>query len=292
MSYNGAGVFSINSSGQPVVTGTVISSTVFNAFTADIATGLSTAICKDGQTTITGNIPLGANRITGLGAGTALTDAIQYQQVQNGAITYLTAVAGTNTVTATAPATMAAYATGQEFTFLPAVTNTGATTLNINSIGAKNVFAFGAACIGGELKASVPVRVQYDGTQFNVLNPVAAQGTFTATLTGCTTSPTYTVKYIKYGAMVVLQFQSTLFAGTSNATTKTLTGMPSSLYPAARLRMVGSSSDNGGSIVVSTHFIETTGVITLCPTIAGGATGWTNSGAMEGYLSPVSYTLN
>ena len=53
MSYNGSGTFLINSSGQPVVTGTVISSTVFNALTADLATGLSTAITKDGQTATT-----------------------------------------------------------------------------------------------------------------------------------------------------------------------------------------------------------------------------------------------
>ena len=56
MSYNGSGTFQINSSGQPVVTGTVISSTAFNALTADLATGLSTAITKDGQTTTTARI--------------------------------------------------------------------------------------------------------------------------------------------------------------------------------------------------------------------------------------------
>jgi len=56
MSYNGSGTFVINSAGQPVVTGTVISSTAFNALTADLATGLSTAITKDGQTTTTARI--------------------------------------------------------------------------------------------------------------------------------------------------------------------------------------------------------------------------------------------
>jgi len=57
MSYNGSGTFQINTSGQPVVTGTVISSTAFNALTADLATGLSTAITKDGQTATTVRIP-------------------------------------------------------------------------------------------------------------------------------------------------------------------------------------------------------------------------------------------
>ena len=60
MSYNGSGTFQINTSGQPVVAGTVISSTAFNALTADLATGLSTAITKDGQTTATARIPFAA----------------------------------------------------------------------------------------------------------------------------------------------------------------------------------------------------------------------------------------
>lgn len=75
MAYNGSGTFNINSSGQPVSTGTVIDATVFNSLTSDIATGLSTAICKDGQTTVTANIPLSGYKITGLGLGTATTDA-------------------------------------------------------------------------------------------------------------------------------------------------------------------------------------------------------------------------
>lgn len=60
MSYNGSGTFQINTTGQPVVTGTVISSTAFNALTADLATGLSTAITKDGQTATTARIPFAA----------------------------------------------------------------------------------------------------------------------------------------------------------------------------------------------------------------------------------------
>jgi len=60
VSYNGSGTFQINTSGQPVVAGTVISATAFNALTADLATGLSTAITKDGQTTTTARIPFAA----------------------------------------------------------------------------------------------------------------------------------------------------------------------------------------------------------------------------------------
>jgi len=57
MSYNGSGTFQINTTGQPVVAGTIISSASFNALTADLATGLTTAITKDGQTATTARIP-------------------------------------------------------------------------------------------------------------------------------------------------------------------------------------------------------------------------------------------
>jgi len=60
VSYNGSGTFQINTTGQPVVTGTIISSTAFNALTSDLATGLSTAITKDGQTATTARIPFAA----------------------------------------------------------------------------------------------------------------------------------------------------------------------------------------------------------------------------------------
>lgn len=67
MAYNGSGTFNLYTPGNPVVTGTTISSTWANNTLSDIATGLSTAITKDGQTTITATIPftLAASAIFG-----------------------------------------------------------------------------------------------------------------------------------------------------------------------------------------------------------------------------------
>lgn len=81
----------------------------------------------------------------------------------------LSSVAGTNTITGTGPTSLTSYASGQVFKFVPANDNTGATTLNISALGAKNIYWNGAALSGGELQASVPVTVYYDGTQFNIL---------------------------------------------------------------------------------------------------------------------------
>lgn len=75
MSFNGVGTFQINTSGQPVVDGTAITASVFNALTADLASGLSTALTKDGQTTPTANLPMGGYKLTGLGLGLNTTDS-------------------------------------------------------------------------------------------------------------------------------------------------------------------------------------------------------------------------
>lgn len=181
MSYNGSGTFNINSTGQPVVTGTVISSTAFNALTADLATGLSTALTKDGQTTPTANIPMGAFKITGLGDGTAGTDAVTLSQLQNSASSYLS-VSGTDTIAATLSPALTAYATGQIFTFVPANTNTSATTINISSLGAKSITKSGStALVAGDLVVNRIALIEYDGTQFQLLNPNAPNaGSFTS----------------------------------------------------------------------------------------------------------------
>lgn len=93
--------------------------------------------------------------------------------IQSGTLQLLTSVAGTNTITATATGPIAAYAAGQMFLMVPANTNTGATTVNINGLGAKNIFFGGVACVGGELTQNVPAQIVYDGTQFQIISTTA-----------------------------------------------------------------------------------------------------------------------
>jgi hypothetical protein len=183
MSFNGSGTFLINTAGQPVVSGTVISSTAFNALTADLATGLSTCLTKDGQTTPTANIPMGSNKITGLAVGTDATDAATLGQVQSTAAKLIGSVSGTDTITGTLSPTLTSYVAGQMFYFVAAGDNTGAVTLNINGLGAKNVTKNGSTALAaGELKSGQTVAVIYDGTRFQTLNAVSSA------LTGITTT--------------------------------------------------------------------------------------------------------
>jgi hypothetical protein len=209
MSFNGSGTFVINTAGQPVVSGTVISSTAFNALTADLATGLSTCITKDGQTTPTANIPMGNNKITGLAVGTAATDAANLSQAQSTASKLIT-VSGTDTVTGTLSPTLAAYAAGQMFYWVAAGTNTGAVTLNIDSLGAKAVTRDGSTALAaGDIRSGEVVVVVYDGTRFQVVSQINSAGDATFANVSITSA-------LNVGGVATFTSNPVLSGGTAN----------------------------------------------------------------------------
>jgi hypothetical protein len=83
-------------------------------------------------------------------------------------------VGGTaNAITGTTPTTYAALATGYVIRLIPTATNTGAVTININSIGAKAITKNGtAALVGGELVNGNTYFLLYDGTRFQILGEI------------------------------------------------------------------------------------------------------------------------
>jgi hypothetical protein len=178
MARNGSGTYNLPA-GNPVTTGTTISSTWANSTLSDMATALTGSIASDGQTTASGNLPMGGFIHTNVGNATVRANYASAAQVQDNAITYLTSVAGTNTITAVGAVGMTAYATGQRFTFVSAGANTGAATININSIGAKALTKNGTTALSaGDIPSGAAVEVVYDGTQFQVVSamPVTATG--------------------------------------------------------------------------------------------------------------------
>jgi len=187
MSYNGSGTFVINSAGQPVVTNTTISSTAFNALTADLATGLSTALTKDGQTTATANIPMGTKKLTGLGVGSANTDSITLGQSQAGGALFITAAGTADVITATGAPTITAYATGNSYYFTATGANTTNVTLNVDGLGAKAVTKNGStALVAGDIPSGAEAHVVYDGTRFQLINPAGGGVLWSAISNGTT----------------------------------------------------------------------------------------------------------
>jgi hypothetical protein len=77
-----------------------------------------------------------------------------------------------NAYTATLSPAITAYSTGQIAVVKIANTNTGASTINLNSIGTKNITLTNQAAINaGDLIAGMEAYLMYDGTQFQLLNP-------------------------------------------------------------------------------------------------------------------------
>ena len=91
----------------------------------------------------------------------------------NGTLT--TAGAG-NAYTLTYGVAPPAYVTGEIYSFKADRANTGAATLNVNSLGAKDIRkqenASLAAAIAGDIRANQMVTVVYDGTLFVMLSPL------------------------------------------------------------------------------------------------------------------------
>ena len=110
------------------------------------------------------------------GDGTALTGVANIGQIQNGEFTNLTGVAGTNTITANASPSLGSYIAGQLFSFIVAVTNTGAVTINIDGQGATAILQDGFPLVAGDLVAGVSNLIYYDGTQFQLLTGASAGG--------------------------------------------------------------------------------------------------------------------
>jgi hypothetical protein len=81
---------------------------------------------------------------------------------------------------------ISALADGIRLTWLPDADNTGAATLNVDTLGAKKLLFDSAVLSAGELKAGHPVDCVYDASADSaagawlVLNPVAAAGSFTS----------------------------------------------------------------------------------------------------------------
>lgn len=83
---------------------------------------------------------------------------------------WLTSVSGTDTITASANASITAYAAGQVFSFKAAGANTSAVTIDINSLGAKSIKKSGTDDLAANdiPAANAMVTIVYDGTNFQL----------------------------------------------------------------------------------------------------------------------------
>jgi len=149
MSRNGSGTYTLPA-GNPVVTSTTISSTWANNTLADLATAMTGSVASDGQTPITGNLQMGANRITGLADGIASTDAATVSQVT----TAVAALGTMSTQNANAVAVTGGIVNG---TTIGATTPSSVKTTGLTVTGATSgTLAIAATAIAGTNTATFP----------------------------------------------------------------------------------------------------------------------------------------
>ena len=196
MGRNGSGLYTPPSSQYPIVNGTLGDADQVTAIIADLATGISESLAKDGQTTPTANLPMNGFKLTGVGPGTARTDAATLANVQDGTGLFVSSVGGTVDAITLAPSpAIATYTTGQMFRFVAAGLNTGAVTIAVSGLSAKDVTKNGTtALVAGDIPSGSMVHVTYDGTRFilgthltaDIVTLTGSQTLVNKTLTTCT----------------------------------------------------------------------------------------------------------
>lgn len=116
------------------------------------------------------------------------------------------------------------YYAGMEIKFIPGNANTGACTLNVNSLGAKSIKTIeGEALSSGQLETSMIAHLLYNGTDFILTNPAITFSTWTPTYgsngsMGFSSVTTSLAKYARVGKLVYFHLMA---QGTTDTTGST-----------------------------------------------------------------------
>jgi len=183
----------------------------------DFATGINNCITKDGQNAATADLPMGGFKHTNVANASARNNYAAVGQVQDGDFIWLGTTGGTATAqTATATPAITAYKAGQKFRMQigSGLGSTGSTatahTININSIGAKNIVNNEDSTNPtlGTWVAGALMELVYDGTNFRITNDPGGWLTYTPTLTvsaGSASSIVTLGQYRKIGLNVIVK---------------------------------------------------------------------------------------
>lgn len=184
--------------------------------------------------------------------------------------------------------------------FIPSHTNTGPSTLNVNSLGVDSItnpdgsglsaraIVSGEPCqvmryngfwlllnsgyFGGSVAVKGTLSV-YGVTAASFLTLTYDQGSFTPTWTGFTSSPGGTLFWTRIGATVTL-FTNAAITGTSNATTMTITNLPAEIQPTRDCGIpVLGMEDNGTQNQFGQAVASHSGTITFSLMQANTSTG-------------------
>lgn len=193
MAFNGSGVFNrlynwVNDAAVPIK----IRADRMDAEMDGMATGLSTCVTKDGQTTITANLPMSTYRHTGVGNAAARTDYAAFGQVQDGKTNWVDGGGTADAITAGYTVPLTTLVDGQLcFVRATAANATTTPTFSPSGLTARTIVKRGgtALLVGDIVGDGHELILRYDltNTRWELLNPrdsiLAANNTFTGTTT-------------------------------------------------------------------------------------------------------------
>ena len=249
--------------------------------------GINQAVNKDGSNALTGNLNAGSQKLTSVSAATLATDAPIASQVQDGSMTYAVDSGGANAyVIALAPAE-SAHVGGQVIWFKASAANTGASTLNVNGIGVKDIKKnHGQALIADDIVANQLIGVVYDATTGDfemVTMPAMIVANLTGNVTGNASGSALTVTQAaqtaitSVGTLTALQVDNINING--NAITSTA-GTDLTISPVSGQQIVldgaivvDAGVVTGATSITSTAFVgDITGDVTGTSDVATVAT--------------------
>lgn len=210
----------------------------------DLADAISSLWLRDGGNQPTADLPLNSFKFTGVGNAAARTQFASAAQIQDGGVIYA-ATSSNDTITAALTPAVTAYVAGQLLLAKIGGTNTGAATINYNTVGAASIKkgkSGSLAMSAGDLAAGRMALLAHDGTNFQDLTaPEFPSGTVmlfqqTAAPPGWTKGATHDNKALRVVTGAASSGGSTAFttvfasrtpAGTVGATTLDVTQIPS-----------------------------------------------------------------
>jgi hypothetical protein len=270
MSRNGSGTYTLPV-GNPVVSGTTITSAWANSTFTDVATALTGSVAADGQTPMSGTLNLGTNRITGVANATLPSDAVNLSQLNNPSITGNVDVLGTlHVVGATTLDSTLAVGGNLTVTGNGAFNGTGNVKIPVGTTGQRST------PLQGMIRFNTTLG-QYEGAS-NVTGATIStitRVTTTATLTTATNHNLVTGDYVTISGATPAAFNGTFAVTVTSDTTFTYTMLTTpandatvvGTYYSTIWTQIGGGATGGGndqvfvenSLVVSVNYVFPTG---------------------------------
>jgi hypothetical protein len=178
--FNGSGVFTrVRNWVNDAAGGIAIRADLHDSEDDNLASGLTQCITKDGQTTVTANLPMSTYRHTGVGAAVNLTDYARYDQLLKGAENWAVAGGTADAITASYTVPILTLVDGQLFFFRSSAANATTTpTFSPNGLTARTIVKNGGdpLAAGDIPDAGYEVILRYNltNTEYEMLNPSTA----------------------------------------------------------------------------------------------------------------------